>query len=191
MEYREEITPEMQEKWFRSIDNFNNFYMIIHYEGKDIGLINAKNINWEKQQFESGIFIYDVSFYQTFVPAIVSLLITDVFFRLFGWETIYAHILKNNERAKSFNVMLGYEKCENQENIENQLYLLKREVFENKTEKLRKSLDKIFPGHPHTRFIIEKQEIENGFALQLRQIILSYFSTIREEKENGDTIWLF
>ena len=41
MEYREEITAEMQKKWFDSINNVNNFYFIIHFEGQKIGLINT------------------------------------------------------------------------------------------------------------------------------------------------------
>ena len=57
MNFRETITPEMQMKWFKSIDNFNNLYFIIHYKNEKVGLGNIKNIDWEKREGEVGIFI--------------------------------------------------------------------------------------------------------------------------------------
>ena len=57
MEYKEYITPEMQLKWFRSIDNFFNLYFIIEYKGQKIGVINGKDIDWEERSMETGVFI--------------------------------------------------------------------------------------------------------------------------------------
>lgn len=59
MIYRETITPEMQEKWFQKINNDHNFYFIIEYEGKEIGCVNIKDVDYEKKCGEPGIFIYD------------------------------------------------------------------------------------------------------------------------------------
>ena len=39
MFYREYITPEMQERWFANLDQHTNFYFIVEYDGKEIGLI--------------------------------------------------------------------------------------------------------------------------------------------------------
>ena len=42
MEYRDEITPEMQVKWFKKLNNGkDNFYFIIKYKEEEIGLINV------------------------------------------------------------------------------------------------------------------------------------------------------
>ena len=68
MEYREYITPEMQQDWFKSIDNFDNFYFVIEYEGKKIGLINSSKIEWDTVSSEGGIFLWDEQYYETFVP---------------------------------------------------------------------------------------------------------------------------
>ena len=59
MEFHEEITPQMQENWFNRINNDNNLYYIIQYEGNDIGLINIKDLNDELTEGESGCFIYE------------------------------------------------------------------------------------------------------------------------------------
>lgn len=57
MIHQETITIEMQKEWFKSVDNFNNFYFLIIYKGKKVGLGNVKNIDWEKKEGEAGIFI--------------------------------------------------------------------------------------------------------------------------------------
>jgi hypothetical protein len=45
MLYQEIITPEKQLKWFHSINNFNNFYFIVEYKGRKVGLVNIKDVN--------------------------------------------------------------------------------------------------------------------------------------------------
>lgn len=48
MEYREYITIEMQKQWFTKINQSDNqFYFIIMVDGKEIGLINIKNVDWD------------------------------------------------------------------------------------------------------------------------------------------------
>ena len=66
MEYRNFITPEAQKIWFQSIDNKNNYYFIIEYEGKQVGLINAKNFNSDLGFGEGGIFISDKEYINSF-----------------------------------------------------------------------------------------------------------------------------
>src|SRR5688572_16492874 len=96
MEFREEITPAMQLKWFNSIDNFNNFYFLISVDNSYIGLINGANTNWDEGVTHSGgIFIWDEKFWATEVPFNASMLLTDISFA-FGLKTIRAKILKDN-----------------------------------------------------------------------------------------------
>ena len=59
MEFKEHITPEMQLNWFKKINNENNYFFIIEFEGKEIGLINVKDIHYSEKVGEGGIFIYD------------------------------------------------------------------------------------------------------------------------------------
>ena len=194
MEYREYITPEMQKTWFRSINNNHNFYLLIHYQGAKIGLVNAKNIQWEKQELESGIFLWETKYYETFIPAIVSLMITDLCFRLFDWDAVYAHILKSNTRAIAYNTSLGYELCEGQENIENQLYKLTPLQFDKITGKLRKALSRLYPGHEETRFILEPEDFENGLARQIQPIVdmaLTKLPHATREEKDGSVIYTF
>lgn len=127
MEFRDYITPEMQEKWFQKIDNDNNFFFIIEFEGKEIGLINIKDIDYEQKTGEGGIFIYDDTYLNSDVSFRASLCLSDFFFETLNLERVIAHIFWNNKRAIQYNIMLGFELQPNQENIENQLYYLEKE----------------------------------------------------------------
>ena len=81
MEYREYITPEMQEKWFESINNPNNFYYIIIYNDEKIGLINDKGFDrFGKATSEAGLFIAVDKYKNTFVPVLASLILLEVSF---------------------------------------------------------------------------------------------------------------
>lgn len=159
MEYREYITPEMQKTWFTSVSNLNNFYFVIQYQGEKIGVINVKDIDWNIRHLEAGIFIPDEKYWGTFVPSIVSIMLTQMFFRIFGWDHYYAHILKNNHRAIQYNKSLGYELCEGQEEKENQLYILNKETFEAKSKKLIKALTVMSGGDTSAVYQLEPEDL--------------------------------
>lgn len=107
MVYRQEITPEMQKKWFDKINNDNNFYFIIEYQGKEIGLVNIKDIDYENKCGEDGIFIYDESLLNSDVSIRVSLLMRKFVFETLDLEYEYGRVLKENIRAIKFNLYMG------------------------------------------------------------------------------------
>lgn len=123
MEYRGHITPEMQEAWFQKISaSDTDFYFIIEYQGRDIGLINIKDISYEKKCGEPGIFVWDSDALNTGVSFLAVFALDDFCMETLGLETVYCHILRSNKRAIRFNKYLGYQLCPGQENLENQLY---------------------------------------------------------------------
>lgn len=143
MEYREYITEEMQRKWFDRINNDNNYYFIIEYEGKEIGLINIRDINYETKTGEPGIFIWDDEYLNTDVPMRASFCQGDFIWGTLCLEELHIHILKTNKKAIQYNKFFGYQLAPFQQNIENQEYILTREnMLSNakKTDRLRKAL---------------------------------------------------
>lgn len=126
MEFKGYITPEMQLNWFRKINNVNNFYFIIEYRGKDIGLINIRDIDYEKLEGEAGIYIYDDECLNSTISFQASFCLYDYCFEELKLIRTIAHILKDNKRAIKYNKMIGYRISENQENINNQLYFLNK-----------------------------------------------------------------
>ncbi|MFZ2339345.1 MAG: GNAT family N-acetyltransferase [Bacteroidales bacterium] len=124
MEFRDYITPEMQQKWFQKINNGNNYYFIIEYLEKKIGLINVRDIDFEKMEGEAGIFIYDEEWLNSTVSFQATLCLYDFCFGRLGLKRLIAHIMKDNKRAIKYNKIIGYKLEEDQEEIVNQLYTL-------------------------------------------------------------------
>lgn len=146
MEFRDYITPEMQKKWFERINNDNNYYFIIVYEGKEIGLINIRDINYEMKDGEPGIFIYDDDYLNTDVPMRASFCLGDFVWNTLKLEKEYIHVLKSNKRAIKNNLFFGFSLLPGQENVENQEYVLTREVVmanKKRTDRLKKILIKM------------------------------------------------
>ncbi len=138
MYYREHITSQMQEKWFESLDKAKNFYYLILFEDKKIGLSNIKDINWEERCGESGIFIYDVNFQNSVIPYMSSLLTTKLVFEDFNFNYIYIHVLKTNKRAIRYNKSFGFELVPDQDNVENQMYILTKEKYQATFKQIEK-----------------------------------------------------
>lgn len=136
MEYRDEITPEMQEIWFRKIDNVNNFYFIIEAEEKEIGLINVRDIDYEKGEGEPGIFIWNDDFLNSTYSFKSVLNLTDFCFETLGLKELVIHILRDNKRAIQFNKAYGYELSQDQDNVYNQEYRMGYSRYVSKRKKI-------------------------------------------------------
>lgn len=140
MEYRDYISPEMQRNWFARIDNANNYYFIISCEGKDIGLVNLKDIDYQRKCAEPGIFIYDDEYLNGDTGIRAALLNTDFAFDELKLDFLYGHVLKTNKRAIRFNSLFGYRISEGQDDVVNQLYTLDRETYLQKRDCLKRVL---------------------------------------------------
>lgn len=139
MSYRDEITSNMQEQWFEKISHSDNqFYFIINVDGRDVGLINIKNVDWDSRIGESGIFIYSDEYLHTGVSYRAALCQQDFAFNVLRLSKIYGHILNTNTRSINYNKKFGFELAEPEINItieKNQLYTLSKEnYFHNKNK---------------------------------------------------------
>ncbi len=138
MQFQEYITPIMQKKWFKKINNKYNYYMIIEHDGKKIGLINCKNADNKGNIAEGGIFIWDKNYLGTSVPVFAALTILEAVFEIFkSGHTSVATVLKSNKSALEFNRKLGYRMYEENEKIFRLVLTL--EDYFSKTIKLKKA----------------------------------------------------
>ncbi len=191
MEYREYITLQMQQKWFKSINNFNNFYYLIEYKNEIIGLINDKNMNWEEKTSESGLFLWETKYYNTFIPVLTSLCLIEMAFYILQWKKSFIKILKTNHKAIEYNINLGYVLCDNQENIDNQLYVLTKQSFEQKADKLRKTALKISGNDPTAYLILEEIDYINGIGQKIEKIIHSSKLPIKHKMVNKEKVFYY
>jgi RimJ/RimL family protein N-acetyltransferase len=165
MEYREHITPEMQKKWFDSINNIHNLYFVIEYKNEKIGLTNGKNLDFENWTGEAGIFLFEKKYHKTPVTAIISILGAEIFFNLFQWKAGFAHVLRDNRAMKLYIQLLGYRLCPGQEDKINQKYMITRKSYEKKSGFLKKALSIVVKIKEKGRLVIEPSELNDERVL--------------------------
>jgi len=184
MYYREEISPEMQKKWFDSINNKNNGYFIIEYKSEKIGLIHGKNLDFEKRTCEGGIFIWDEKYIGGFIPALASVIMNDWTFYMINFKGVYAKMVLDNSTAIAYNKLMGYHLCEPQNNdVGVQWMLLTKESYEKRMKLLRKSIKDITGDG-------EILKLEDGDASDDlgKEVALFYKGLPADIQEKGDTL---
>lgn len=160
MVYREHITPEMQKKWFASINNNNNLYFIIEYKGKKIGLINGKDIDWKDMSMETGIFIWHKYYRKSHVPTLCSMIFADIGVSVWKLKP-RATILKGNEKALKYNKMLGFKVIEDDPDKEYVKLTLEKESLGLIAKKLRVAIN-LMIGDADVKIEFEKHDLEGG-----------------------------
>lgn len=143
MFFTQHISPEMQRKWFASVDNENNFYFLISYHEKLLGMIHASEIDYAKKTAFSGLFIYDETYWGTDVPVRASLAMLDFFFAEKRIETFYAKTRIENKAAVHYNQLLGFQIERDIENQRGLLMKLTRESYERSAARLQKIAERI------------------------------------------------
>ncbi len=143
MFYQENITVEMQRKWFDSINNIYNHYFIIEHNDNEIGMIYGKNDNYVERSTESGIFIWDKNYLNSFEPAMASIILTDLTFGFRELKKIYATVKKSNKKVISYIEDLGYDLL-HEIPVENKLvYILEEDNYLSKAVKIKKAIAQI------------------------------------------------
>lgn len=139
MLYQKKISWRQQRRWFNQINNKNNFYFLIQYDNKFIGLINGKDIDFDKRTCEGGIFIWEKEYWQTYVPVAASLILNDYNFLMADFKANYAKVLKTNKNAIHYNLNQGYLELQELEN--DMLWMeLTKENYLAKRPKIKKAI---------------------------------------------------
>lgn len=137
MFYKGEITPAMQQEWFQSINNEQNFFFLIYVKETPVGLINISSIDWENKTAYTGLFIYDDTYLGSDVPVSASLAMLDVFFLVFDIQLVYAKVKGSNKVAHNYNTSLGFNRTKKIEYGLGYEYILQKEVYLLEAKKIR------------------------------------------------------
>jgi len=139
MEYREEITSEMQKEWFLKINNTNNFFFIIAYKHTTLGMINTSKIDYDKGVADTGLFVWDEDYINSPVPVLASLSMLDVFFTVFDLKKMTAKVKNDNIKAIAYNKALGYQYEQAVADGSFSLYALSKEDYYRQASRLRQA----------------------------------------------------
>ncbi|MEI7490627.1 MAG: GNAT family N-acetyltransferase [Bacteroidota bacterium] len=190
--FRDYITPVMQHAWFKSINNIHNFYTVIEYQAVKIGVINLKNIDWDEMSAEGGIFIPDVKYHQTSVPATISFMTTEILLNAFHFKTGYAHVLKENDAVRSFIYSLGYKMCPGQENEANQKFFITPDLFRLRTSgRFREAIGLVAGTDEPGFFIFEPNEAHDPVALEWEEKIQHHLKPMSDKVNIPGRVYLF
>jgi len=147
MEFRDHITPDMQQRWFDGLNPESDFYFMIEYRGHLVGMIHASGIDWKQGRGDAGLFIYEDRYLSTYTPVLASLCMVDLFFGIFTLERLYAKVMRNNPVAEAYNSNLGFKPMLLQEEHDFKMFELTRENYFAATENLRKKAIAVEGNH--------------------------------------------
>lgn len=128
MEYREIISPEMQQRWLASVQNGPYAYFLIRVGEEPVGMIHLSHIDTETHTAEAGLFIGEERFSGTGIALGASLLLLDYAFNELGLHAVTAKVKQENRTAEKYNALLGFadpQPCSPGFNR----WVLKKEVF--------------------------------------------------------------
>lgn len=131
---QDHISSEQQEEWFQSIDNMFNFFFLIGYQDRYIGLLQGKNIDYETRENEGGIFIWENSLLGTGIPARASICLMEANFSMLLMQRVYARVRKDNIGAWQYNLSLGYMAAPDKGE---DYMILSKETYEREAARLR------------------------------------------------------
>lgn len=152
MFYQGAITPEMQQEWFLSIDNEQNYYFLIYVDASPCGLISISSIDFDNRNAFAGLFIYDDRYVGTDIPVRASLSILDVFFSFTNIESVYAKVRDSNLVAHLYNTSLGFKRVKKIELGQGYEYCLKKENYLQSTNLLHKATIKLYGSKTRLEF---------------------------------------
>ncbi|MGK4569269.1 GNAT family N-acetyltransferase [Flavobacterium sp. 3HN19-14] len=134
------ITAEMQQKWFGSINNGNNYYFVSEHNGEYTGLMHIKNIS--DNAGEGGIFLASDKFENTDVVARMVLCFNDFAFDDLKIGRIYSKVKADNKKAISSSKAQGCVVDEEKSTDDIVHFNLNRENYIHKTAKIKLILSK-------------------------------------------------
>jgi len=191
MLYQEIITPEQQLKWFHSINNFNNFYFIVEYKNRKVGLVNIKDINWEDRSGEAGVFMVERDLSAALIPVAGALSISELVVGIFGFKRLYAKVRKDNKTMQKLNALFGYKKVEdaNNEHKEYDLYYITPDSYNKYSAKWMKLISAMGFDTGKLRFIMEPVDYENDFGEQMEKTLDTSKINFTIETEGNNKIY--
>ena len=107
--FRGHISKAQQEKWFHKISTSGrDYYFLIVVDNRPVGLVYTKDIDWERREAETGMFIADKNYRNSLVSFEASYLNGRHFFHNLNLLKNKAQTLECNTAAMRYNKWLGF-----------------------------------------------------------------------------------
>lgn len=103
------ISESMQQRWFDSLDAMQNYYFIVYSNDILVGAAHLTEVDIEKGEAESGLYLIQPDYKGTHVAVLSSLLLLYMAFNLFQLDYLKAKVLLSNTIALRYNAALGFK----------------------------------------------------------------------------------
>ena len=173
MIYQKIITPEEQVEWFHSINNFNNFYFIVEYKGRKVGLVNIKDIDWDARSGEAGVFMMERDLSAALIPMAGALSMSELVVDVFGFKRLYAKVRKDNKTMQKLNGMFGYKKMEDEANKDKEydMFYITPDTYNKYSRKWIKLIHAMGFDSGMMKFFMEPEDYENDFGEKMEALL--------------------
>ena len=144
--FRGHISKEQQKKWFeKKSTSGKDYYFLIVVDTEPIGLVFTKNIDWDRREGETGIFIAKKDFRNSLVSFEASYLLGRHFFETLNLLKAKIEILESNERALRYNKALGFKEFgQREETIDGEICkVVLLSIDQNEYNKLAKDREQL------------------------------------------------
>lgn len=108
MDFQDEITSSMQAKWFENLDPNRDLYLIAAHNQLPFAVLHVKDIDWQNESGEAGIFVGEQAFLGSLEPVLAVLAMMDLVFLGFGLKRLFAKVRGDRPDIMNFNQQLGY-----------------------------------------------------------------------------------
>jgi len=143
MFYQKIISSEEQKKWFASINNDWNYYYLIDYKGKTVGMVHGTILSYEERTARGGILIWDKLALNSHLPVIASICVNDLTFLIMEMKVTTAEMRSDNKIAIAYNLSLGYTMLEEYVDEGKIIMELTKENYIKSAKKIRDMVKKI------------------------------------------------
>ncbi len=158
---RNVIRPQQQHKWFCSVRNIHNIYFISNYKNTPFGVNNLKNIDYDKEIAEAGVFVGNEEFLYSEITLIAAFYLLYFSFHALGLRAIKAQTLKNNIKAKAYSQEIGYSLVSSKNDV--QWWQISKEDLNKKSEKIILAARALFNFNNEWKLTMVKDDVEIGF----------------------------
>jgi UDP-4-amino-4,6-dideoxy-N-acetyl-beta-L-altrosamine N-acetyltransferase len=144
--FRGYISKEQQKKWFEMVSTSGrDFFFLIIVDGEPIGLTEIKNIDWDRREGETGIFIAKDEYKNALVSFEASYLIGRHFFETLNLQKAKIEIVESNKRALRYNKGLGFKEFgQREETIDGEICkVVLLSIDQNEYNKLAKERERL------------------------------------------------
>ena len=115
----------------------------------------------------------------------------EIQFSFFQWNTVYAHILKDNKPVQSLLRNLGFELCQGEEKNFNQKHFNTRESFLKHSAKIKKAVKLLTNNDETSTFLVETSELNDSHYQQWEAALLSHVRPDKVEETEAGRIYYF